>query len=343
MNFLSLKGTLLYYLEQLLFRRYEESENSFTKFSQNTHKPKSLTQKGKNLQVDGTVDIPLQKTHSTKAVLYTSPLPQLLPETGIANELLSAHQTIRRSAEKVPSKVIQIQHKAKLIESNSQNNYAENTGTLQFHLWTQFEIENERSGWLTFRLSDSGIAEWLEHLRTSEPSYRHAAQSPSEPGPVSNQHSQLAIWQTQYAHARCTSILKQWPSAPPRIRRPQAVYACDPTGMPWIDSSDRLQTQSPTAIQLIHTLIAVVDDMFWIPYRYPTKQYLLLLKRASQLYQAFESFYRQCLPGFSQFSWEEVSPDHQRVQTYIGLILVTQKVLKALLIEHLGKMPTDEL
>ncbi|MEL6603139.1 MAG: hypothetical protein AAFP20_07920 [Cyanobacteria bacterium J06614_10] len=231
-----------------------------------------------------------------------------------------------------------------MIESNSRNNYAENTGTLQFHLWSKFEIENERPGWLAFRLSDSGIAEWLEYLRTSEPPPSHGqVQSPSESAPTPNQRSQLAIWQAQYAHARCTSILKQWPSVPVRLRRPQAVYACEPARIPWLDSGDRLQIQSPAAVGLIHTLITVIDDMFWIPYRYPTKQYFLLLKRTSQLYQAFEAFYRQCLPGFPQSSWEDASTGHCHRQAYIGLILVTQKVLKALLIEHLGQIPPDEL
>lgn len=374
MNFLSLKGTLLYCLEQLLFRRYEENESSFTNFSQSTSTLKSLRQKARNLRLDDAENIPLQKTRTIKAVLYTSPLPQLLQKTGAAEDLLSAHKSIQQAT----SKSIQIQHKAGLIESDNQNNYAENTGTLPFRLWARFEIETDQPGWFAFRLPDEGLADWLEHLRTSKQEASEQAHSMHAPpdcalnqpdasqataqiAPVNNpsqyptsQHlaylspqqleqSRLAIWQAQYTHARCTSILNQWPSAPIDIRRPQATHACDPAYLPWISLSGDLQTQSQAALELIHTLIAVVDDMFWIPYRYPNKQYFLLLKRTSQLYQAFEQFYRQCLPGFTRFSWKETSEYNQQMQVNIGLILSTQKVLKALLPGHLGAPAVDRL
>jgi len=110
-------------------------------------------------------------------------------------------------------------------------------------------------------------------------------------------------------------------------------------------------TQQHVAQQLIASLVEVADHLFWIPYRWPSQQYFLLLKGSALLYQAFEAFSSHCLVGFGQVSQGEgsrptsgtIHPAQAHFQAQFDLVIATQSVLKVLLEAYLAAPAPTEL
>jgi hypothetical protein len=139
------------------------------------------------------------------------------------------------------------------------------------------------------------------------------------------------LWQMQYLHARCCTLLRLW----------QAILPPDPPAMASLamaslamDHSQWLQSSETR--QLLQALIAIADHVFWIPYEWELQQYILLYKLITQLYQSFDQFYGVCLSGFGQISLATPVRDRQLFQARFNLVEATKNVLKALLCAHLG-------
>ncbi|NJM98604.1 MAG: hypothetical protein HC800_16895 [Phormidesmis sp. RL_2_1] len=148
------------------------------------------------------------------------------------------------------------------------------------------------------------------------------------------------LWNIQYTHARCCELRLLWDesqssrcqslggeSVGQAHRSPSSVAA----PLPWLDAEHQLRGHNIQSMQLIQALMATADDMLWIPYQWPSQQYYLLLRRAIQLCQAFDSFYRACLSGFSQIPSGAEAAETLKFQAWFGLVVATEKILKALL------------
>ncbi|MGC1309922.1 MAG: hypothetical protein WA885_22065 [Phormidesmis sp.] len=244
-------------------------------------------------------------------------------------------------------------------------------------LWREFKIETQRPGWVTFCLSEIGIAQWLSQIyeefrgdrkQSSPASNLGAAESftPAFSSPLSSltnppkykqsnsvdrdHQEHERIWQLQYSHACCCRLLAHWKTCcqPPSFAV-NSVELTQPTEF-WLTNTGQLRLQHQAARQLIHVLIETADDMFWIPYRWPSQQYFLLLKRSTQLCQSFDLFCSTCLSGFSQMPGpasrkesQGASPKYQLFQARFGLVLVTKNMLKALLVAHFDAVAPESL
>ncbi|MFK8185926.1 MAG: hypothetical protein AB8B99_21320 [Phormidesmis sp.] len=99
--------------------------------------------------------------------------------------------------------------------------------------------------------------------------------------------------------------------------------------------------------QVIHALAALLDlaenDLFWIPYRWPSKQYFLLLGSTGQLCQSFERFLSVDLSNFGEVNVRSSAATKSRFQANFTLALIVQKTLKVLLERCLGIVAPSQL
>jgi hypothetical protein len=232
-----------------------------------------------------------------------------------------------------------------------------------------FSIEVVSPGWIQFRLSDRSLANWLQQLIQISPllsNYENDSllelQRKGEPGDretkVKNRDSQEleitpqgqlsersktahTLFQVQYAHARCCSLLRlahreglielsnlecktsSWQWAKPNL-------------IPWMfddpeSQSRRLRLGHPAERGLMAQLLEGTD-------RISSLTPASALKLAQSLSTAFETFYSACR------IWGEVKTETpQLAQARLGLVGVTQKLLRSLLEDQLDVTAPPEL
>ena len=338
----SLKYVLLNQLEKALLQNYEENAVCFTDFLQKTSNVCNAVDASDEMLRDQYTSIdwrqlPLKKKQNIVPILYTSALLQRLTALGFVtvNETpLAASEQFVRRLEQARAAL-----KSKLL--GEQSDSLQPPLSVEARLWLEFQIETHRPGWLAFRLTPAGVYQWLTHLSDSSPDASTGKAQMLQPRisqdfdiERSNQQAVELLWQAQYTHACCCRLLRQCPQQPlpdcedenRSFQTFQARY------------SERFSGQS-----LLHTLVSTADDLFWIPYRWPTRQYLLLLKSVAPLCQSFERFCRTDFSGFTQHSSADSLQGEAMRSRSLTLIKATQKVLKVLLEERLGEIAPEQL
>lgn len=188
-----------------------------------------------------------------------------------------------------------------------------------------------------------------------------------------HQTAQALIWEAQYTHARCCALLRCWQDTlqaafiEPKPNK-QNLNEQKPNGSKNRELNSGLNTSeqplaslllsasppscveridTPHTQNLVQTLTAIADSMFWIPYRWPAKQYFLFRTASTQLCQAFEAFDRAEMSGFHSHTLTTLPPQKAELalqfQARFALVLATQNSLKVLLEEHLGADAPTEL
>ena len=193
-------------------------------------------------------------------------------------------------------------------------------------------------GKLYLELTDPGIAIWLQRALQWDFQGDFQLDPAPHPGPLPPSGSP-DLFPIQYAHARCCALLRlahreglitlETP-AHPGIG---SVTAPDP--IPWLESPTHLKPHHPAERALISQAIATVDALS-SPLSPPqiTSRYSV----ATLLSQDFLTFYAQCQ------IWGSVqSQDPDLAQARLGLISLTQKLLKRLLEKDLSSFAPLEL
>lgn len=147
-------------------------------------------------------------------------------------------------------------------------------------------------------------------------------------------------FQFQYAHARCCSILQLADRQelitlePTDSNQVSALWQIvTPKSIPWFNGEHCLS--HPAQLALISQLLIVLDALYC---PCPSRQSVNWHKVALNLSQAFQTFYSQCR------IWGEVkSQNIQLAQARLGLVLITQSVLRLLLQDYLGIIAPSEL
>ncbi|MGB3295038.1 MAG: hypothetical protein WBB01_18810 [Phormidesmis sp.] len=327
MTVLSLKGILMSFLHWFSTSEYGALREDLTRPLQSATKlPCALSQLNPTQYLDSDIDwqtISIIQKQDASSVLYISALPQKLaekynPKKGLTLLAIS-QQTVQ-----------QLNQARQKLSRNNLCALADKSldSILSCQLWREFEIETQRPGWISFHLSNRGVALWLQHVQ-QDLLCLPAAGSHQDRLHLAGQrltHAETnAVWQMQYTYARCCTLLKLW-------QETQSDLPAS-TDLSWLTDSHQLRVSAPQALQLIQTLIATADDVFWIPYRWPDRQYALLLKRAARLCQSFDGFYRGCLYGFSQGS-STAGPLEKQFKARFGLVAATRNLLRVLLCEH---------
>jgi hypothetical protein len=382
MTLLSLRATLLYRLHQALLGDCEEEWASFTQFLQ-VNGPRcdllGCYEPACSLLTSPIWrKISLQKKPNKEAVLYLSAIPQQRLSRSDSTLSLALFKSMPEPFAEISQQMVSRLEKKRFQSINSERDHKGSDRTLRFQLWAEFQIETHRPGWISFQLSDRGIGLWLDQLQQlidddNSKCFEECSEECSEAlstealstealltealltealsteacsaiaafsTPPSD--TEKMLWQVQYTHARCCTLLRLWQQVQPDL----AASAPDSAAFSAAFGLTHL-LRPPPSVTLIHTLIETVDDLFWIPYRWPAQQYFLLLKRASQLCQAFEAFSSVRLSGFGRLSQSFTPASNPELirefQAGFYLAIATKNILKVLLHRYLSAEAPTEL
>ncbi len=330
MKILSLKSVLLYRVGRTLVCDSEANVICFTDFLQKPGKDDSGGRSGGNKKILNWREIPLRKKQKTSQILYVSPLPQTL----VACDLVTAGSDPSAPMRAIANRLNQSHSNLRLKRTNEQTLCPDQTLSIEAQLWLEFEIETKTPGWIAFDLSEKGLDLWLQHLQTQPI-------SASKTNIASQNRQSLAaspavidvpivemLWQAQYTYACCARLLEK-----------ECAAQHHRSGSSCLRQRQRHETKQA----LIHALVDMADSLFWIPYRWPAQQYLLLLKHAMPLCHAFERFHGVCLceskRPYADLNSQEVA---ERSLSW-SLISATKNILKVLLEVHLGEFAPDQL
>lgn len=192
-----------------------------------------------------------------------------------------------------------------------------------------FQVELVPPGWLNLRLSNQGLAIWLEYL-SQKPSHNPPESSLCPQNPQN-------LFPVQYAHARCCSLLR---SAHQQNLIQLKNLECnthpwqflEPNPIPWLnDDRETLRLVHQSEKLLLEQILDLSDALFsHSPMNY--------LKLAFGLSQAFDKFYANCR------IWGDVNTQTpQLAQTRLGLVALTQGLLRSLLCHQLHSFAPLEL
>ncbi|NEP15208.1 MAG: hypothetical protein F6K14_34575 [Symploca sp. SIO2C1] len=222
-----------------------------------------------------------------------------------------------------------------------------------------FNVQVVSSGWIYFRLKEESLANWLQHLispgdgeigrwedgemggwRDGEIGrWRDGGIGRWGDGEIGRTTPTTENFFTlQYTHARCCSLL--------RLAHKQGLIKVSgqqtilnfPNPIPWLKEAQGLEGEvlqlrlvHPAERRLIAQIIDVQDSL-------SNQTQLQGKKLARDLSKAFEQFYSSCR------IWGEVKSQTPKLaQARLGLVAVTQVLLRSLLQEHLGVVAPLEL
>ncbi|BAY25688.1 arginyl tRNA synthetase anticodon binding protein [Calothrix sp. NIES-2100] len=214
-----------------------------------------------------------------------------------------------------------------------------------------FQVQIVPPGWIYLELFHSILGAWLQNIAVGSLGRQGKAIATEKP----TMTNQKRLFTVQYAHARCCSLLQQahreeliqlrevlpvqkinWE----RQNQPlsTSVAACwsifFPNPIPWLNSDDKLRCYHPAEGRLLGELVQVVDDLNCDA----VNSSVNWEKAALNLSQAFENFWSQCR------IWGKVKmASRELAQARLGLVMVTQSVVRLLLEEKLGLVAPLEL
>lgn len=206
-----------------------------------------------------------------------------------------------------------------------------------------FIIQIVPPGWIYLKLSDALLATWLQSLAVGN--LDEAGEMGRKEILITNPKCKVLntsrLFAIQYAHARCCSlVLLAHREGLIKLREPLPDGSSTSGSVilteqiPWLDCDEKLRLNHPDESYLITKLVQVVDDLMS-----PDLGGSVNWEKAGlNLSQAFENFWSKCR------IWGEVkicSPE--LAQARLGLVMVTQSVLRFLLVEKLGVVAPDEL
>ncbi|MEA5581542.1 glutamate acetyltransferase [Nodularia harveyana UHCC-0300] len=208
------------------------------------------------------------------------------------------------------------------------------------HLLTKgegaFRLQIVSPGWIHLELTHGFLATWLQSLVVSNV----ATDKEMGTSKITRQN-QSRLFSIQYAHARCYSLLLlahregliKLTEAIAEINDNSGFYQTSFASLlsaeeiPWLNDDQKLRLIHPAEGCLISELVKVVD---YLEFADLTAR-VNWEKFALDLSQAFESFWCQCrIWGKVKISTPELA------QARLGLMIVTQSVLRCLLVDKLG-------
>ncbi|MDF2387204.1 glutamate acetyltransferase [Nostoc ellipsosporum NOK] len=215
-----------------------------------------------------------------------------------------------------------------------------------------FTIQIVPPGWIYLELTDALLAAWLQSLAVGSLEEAGEMEEMGEMREIERQEILITnpkckvlnssrLFKIQYAHARCCSLVRlaQREGIIKLTEPPPDINSAFGSGIfteqiPWLDCDQKLRLNHPNESCLITKLVQLVDDLM-SPDLSPSFDWE---KAGVNLSQLFEDFSSKCR------IWGEVklcSPE--LAQARLGLVMVTQSVLRFLLVEKLSVFPLHEL
>jgi arginyl-tRNA synthetase len=213
-----------------------------------------------------------------------------------------------------------------------------------------FSVQVVPPGWIYLELAHPILAVWLQNIATGSLETRRKLEKADNLVPNSKR-----LFGVQYAHARCCSLLQQ-AHREGLIQLQEVLLDTEtnfeqqnlqlsnlgadvgrifsPHPIPWLNGDGKLRCNHPAEHLLIGELIQVIDDFEFNA----VKGSINWEKTALNLSQAFENFWSECR------IWGKIKITSPLLaQARLGLVKVTQSVLRLLLEEKLGVFAPKEL
>jgi hypothetical protein len=185
------------------------------------------------------------------------------------------------------------------------------------------------TGLIQIELTDPAIATWLNFLLDT-----------ALPPPVSClPAAALSLFPAQHAHARCCSLLRlahehQLICLKAPLADPMQWGLLSPEPIPWLTPNGQLQGNCAVDLALIQTLFTALDRIW----RSPIQSRSTIFSLAAAITQAFHTFH-SAHPLFGNPN----AAAQPRIQAQLGLLLITQRLLRWLLEDWLQVIAPIEL
>ncbi len=190
-------------------------------------------------------------------------------------------------------------------------------------VWQNVTVRVEASGWIYLKLTEQGVAEWLQILVDRQTNPSNLAQSTSRVAKNTSSLPKNALkvcdstdkFHILYGHARCCSIL--------RSAVKEGIVSQNLLDFELKESSSSLfKPQHPAEKNLISQIATALDAAYLDRVTNPVS----IWKSAQALSYSFEEFDKSCR------IWGEVMQcDPQLARMRLGLVVITQKILRSLL------------
>ncbi|MBU7581426.1 MAG: glutamate acetyltransferase [Nostoc sp. TH1S01] len=203
-----------------------------------------------------------------------------------------------------------------------------------------FRVKIVPPGWIYLELTPPSVASWLNNLAMS------GVGQPEQIGteeitPKLNKYNSPNIFSVQYAHARCCSLIllghregliKLRESLPDTSPAFWQLLSQEP--IPWLNHDNQLCLHHLAERDLLAQLVQVMDDLGCSD----MGDAINWEKTALKLSQVLENFWCQCR------IWGDVKINSPYLaQARLGLVIITQNLLRFLLVEKLGVTAPWEL
>ncbi len=227
-------------------------------------------------------------------------------------------------------------------------------------IYLNFNVQVVSSGWIYFQLKEESLASWLQHLISPG----NGEIGRWEDGEIGEEIGRTIadtenVFPLQYTHARCCSLLRlahkqgliqlsaketipnsQTTNNKGQTTKDKQQFSIfnSPNPIPWLKEPQgldgellQLRLVHPAERHVIAQIIDVQDSL-------SNQTQLQGIKLARDLSKAFEQFYSSCR------IWGEVKSQTPKLaQARLGLVAVTQVLLRSLLQEQLGVVAPLEL
>ncbi|NMG22842.1 DALR anticodon-binding domain-containing protein [Brasilonema bromeliae] len=238
-----------------------------------------------------------------------------------------------------------------------------------------FNIQVVSPGWIHLEVTHRLLAAWLQSLtlgearellvgsegvgtKAEEERMSIGSFSPLPPAfcPISSSDltssspfsspNSASLFTAQYAHARCSSLLRLAVNEGliklresnvdegENVKQNLLLSIFTPNPIPWLNSDEKLRFNHPASYLLINELVRVVDRLEGSDFGDSVNWE----KAALDLSRVFETFWCKC-----RIFGEVKTASPELAQARIGLVLATQCVLKFVLEEKLDVFALDEV
>ncbi|NET69923.1 MAG: anticodon-binding protein [Sphaerospermopsis sp. SIO1G2] len=208
-----------------------------------------------------------------------------------------------------------------------------------------FRVKVVPPAWIHIELTDPTLAAWLNFLINENVDFQRSEleDKVARTKLIESQTKDLGLkkndlyFQVQYAHARCCSLLRL-ASREDMIKIGQKgtnnQKLLSSQTIPWLDCNQKLRLYQSEELHLLKLLVKTVDNLV-----FPDSRSIVNWNtEALKLSAAWESFWSKCR------IWGEVKNNcWPLAQARLGLLMVTQLVLKSVLEEKLGVSAPREL
>lgn len=270
---------------------------------------------------------------SLKQLVLTRLTTALGTDQRVGNAYIAEDKAIPVHRGKNCPQVLYISGVALQIAKSERIAAGEVAAILSSALGDEFCVRVVPPGWLHVEISNPILAAWLETVARGGLESPATVQAPADP--LGGEWQAGEVFVAQYAHARCCSLLRM-------AHRDRTISLqdgletpvwCEPNPIPWLDSDQKFRFHHRAEFALIGELVQVLDDLYC-----RARADVDWLQAAAQLGKAVETFWSACR------IWGEVKENSLHLaQARLGLLIVSQAVLKLLLEEKLGIFTPLEL